>query len=247
MILRRFMKHVTDQNWFAVGLDVIVVIVGIFLGLQVTEWNEQRAERAEEAEYLIRLHEDFTQSISVNESNVLLAYNQWEDGKKIVQILTKCQLDVKDQDMFARGIHGAGKFQPIILNRTTIDELNSTGKFQIIQNADLRKAISTHLDDINRVSNIFSMMNDNIVPHTQIIEKYLSYNLSERDPRFPDHEVTWNSIEINFEEACRDVQLKRSITHIYLYVNNVFSLAHPTLEKQRGIIKMLEVEIEKHQ
>jgi len=22
MILRRFMKHVTDQNWFAVGLDV---------------------------------------------------------------------------------------------------------------------------------------------------------------------------------------------------------------------------------
>ena len=26
MILRRFMKHVTAQNWFAVGLDVIVVI-----------------------------------------------------------------------------------------------------------------------------------------------------------------------------------------------------------------------------
>ena len=40
MILRRFTKHVTDQNWFAVGLDVIVVVVGIFLGMQVTEWNE---------------------------------------------------------------------------------------------------------------------------------------------------------------------------------------------------------------
>ena len=42
MILRRFMKHVTDQNWLAVGLDVLVVIVGIFLGLQVQEWNEDR-------------------------------------------------------------------------------------------------------------------------------------------------------------------------------------------------------------
>lgn len=46
MILRRFMKHVTDQNWFAVGLDVIVVITGIFLGMQVTERNEERKEGA---------------------------------------------------------------------------------------------------------------------------------------------------------------------------------------------------------
>jgi len=36
------MQHVKEQNWFAVGLDVIVVIVGIFLGLQVQEWYEAR-------------------------------------------------------------------------------------------------------------------------------------------------------------------------------------------------------------
>ena len=40
MILRRFMQHVKEQNWFAVGLDVIVVIVGIFLGMQVQQWYE---------------------------------------------------------------------------------------------------------------------------------------------------------------------------------------------------------------
>ena len=33
MILRRFTKHVTDQNWFAVGLDVVVVILGVYLGI----------------------------------------------------------------------------------------------------------------------------------------------------------------------------------------------------------------------
>lgn len=244
MILRRFMKHVNDQNWFAVGLDVIVVIVGIFLGLQVTEWNERRAERAEEAEYLLRLHEDFTQSILANESRVLLAFDQWENGKRIVEILTSCQLDTKDRDMFARGLYGVGKFLPIILNRTTIDELNSTGKFQIIQNVALRKAISAHLDDINTVSNIFSMVNDNIVPHTQIMERNYSYNLSERDPRFPDRELTWNSIEIDFAETCSNELFIKSITHIFTYVNGVFSLAHSTLESQRDIIKMLEAEME---
>ena len=52
MILRRFSQHLKDQNWLAVGLDIIVVIVGIFLGMQVTEWNEARKSRAEGYYYL---------------------------------------------------------------------------------------------------------------------------------------------------------------------------------------------------
>ena len=35
--------HKSDQNWFAVGLDVLVVITGIFLGMQVTEWPSHTA------------------------------------------------------------------------------------------------------------------------------------------------------------------------------------------------------------
>jgi hypothetical protein len=49
------MQHIKEQNWFAVGLDVIVVIVGIFLGMQVTEWNEQRESQNISDETLSRL------------------------------------------------------------------------------------------------------------------------------------------------------------------------------------------------
>ncbi|CAN5636176.1 hypothetical protein BH23GEM3_BH23GEM3_02670 [soil metagenome] len=28
MILRRVMKHVEDQNWFAVGIDFVIVVAG---------------------------------------------------------------------------------------------------------------------------------------------------------------------------------------------------------------------------
>jgi len=48
MLLSRFTDHFSNQNWFAVGLDVIVVVVGIFLGMQMTEWNEQRKDNLEE-------------------------------------------------------------------------------------------------------------------------------------------------------------------------------------------------------
>ena len=55
MILRRFMEHIRDQNWFAVGLDVLVVVVGIFLGLQVTNWNEEKKYQENADAYIDRI------------------------------------------------------------------------------------------------------------------------------------------------------------------------------------------------
>jgi len=40
MILRRITEHVKDQNWFAVGIDFFIVVVGVFIGIQVSNWNE---------------------------------------------------------------------------------------------------------------------------------------------------------------------------------------------------------------
>ena len=58
LLLRRIGTHLKEQNWFAVGLDIIVVIVGIFLGMQVTEWNELRKDSTRERAYLIQIKED---------------------------------------------------------------------------------------------------------------------------------------------------------------------------------------------
>jgi len=35
MILRSVMKHVRDQNWFAVGLDFDIVVAGVFTGMKL--------------------------------------------------------------------------------------------------------------------------------------------------------------------------------------------------------------------
>lgn len=42
MILRSITKHVKDQNWFAVLVDFLIVVVGILMAFQITTWSEQR-------------------------------------------------------------------------------------------------------------------------------------------------------------------------------------------------------------
>jgi len=58
MLLRSLTKHVKDQNWFAVFLDFFIVVVGILIAFQITNWNEARSLRADERDFLQRLHSD---------------------------------------------------------------------------------------------------------------------------------------------------------------------------------------------
>jgi hypothetical protein len=47
MILRSFADSIRKQDWLAVAIEFVIVVAGIFVGLQVTDWNEGRQLRKE--------------------------------------------------------------------------------------------------------------------------------------------------------------------------------------------------------
>jgi hypothetical protein len=55
MILRRITEQVKTQNWFAVGIEFVIVVVGVFVGLQAQDWSTVRAERSAEHAAIERL------------------------------------------------------------------------------------------------------------------------------------------------------------------------------------------------
>jgi hypothetical protein len=55
LVIRRIREHVATHNWFAVGVDVVIVVLGVFLGTQVNNWNEDRLEEGRAADYRERL------------------------------------------------------------------------------------------------------------------------------------------------------------------------------------------------
>jgi hypothetical protein len=54
-MIRRLREHVAAHNWFAVATDLAIVVVGVFLGIQVTNWNQARLDRDKAASYRERL------------------------------------------------------------------------------------------------------------------------------------------------------------------------------------------------
>jgi hypothetical protein len=45
MILRRLTENLRAQNWTAITIEFLIVVIGVFVGTQVSNWNQERLER----------------------------------------------------------------------------------------------------------------------------------------------------------------------------------------------------------
>lgn len=58
MVIRRIREHVATHDWFAVAVDVGIVVLGVFLGTQVSNWNANRLDRERADNFRARLIEE---------------------------------------------------------------------------------------------------------------------------------------------------------------------------------------------
>ncbi|MEM7328163.1 MAG: hypothetical protein AAF437_05440 [Pseudomonadota bacterium] len=143
MILRRIANAIRRQDWFTVALEVVIVMIGIFLGLQVNAWNQSRVDRAEEAAFLEALYQDVlvleknsnrlieTRIEALNTieaaSNVLFGKVEWRD-------LTDDECDAVSTS------HSPGIIATSLPSWTA---LRDAGRTNILRNAELRRSLAT--------------------------------------------------------------------------------------------------------
>ncbi len=55
MIVRRVIEHFRKQEWTAIGIEFVIVVFGVFFGIQVANWNETLADERLGRAYAERL------------------------------------------------------------------------------------------------------------------------------------------------------------------------------------------------
>ncbi len=138
MILRRVTEHVQAQNWFAVFIDFVIVVVGVFIGIQVANWNEQRATTLKAGALTARLTEDLRKEAWGYES--VIAYNR-ETNANQRRVLDAMAGDIElSDDEFLISAYRATQYREYNRYRATFDELVSTGTIGLITDPVLREA-----------------------------------------------------------------------------------------------------------
>lgn len=143
MILRRLAEAIRRQDWFTVLLEIVIVMIGIFLGLQVNAWNQSRIDRAEEAVFLQALYQDVIELEKISGRLVSIRVKSLERIGNAAEILNGrvAWRDLTNEECSAIATSGSTAIAPAGLPSWTA--LRDAGRTGILKDADLRRALAT--------------------------------------------------------------------------------------------------------
>ncbi len=145
MLLRRINEHVKAQNWVAVGIDFFIVVFGVYMGLQVQEWNQQRSDINKERAYLERLSSDF----AAIDQQLLRCLTVYKDSIEAINFVSDIvgahtksdQTIVPNSDSFTAALIRLTAGTIPAGRSATFVEMISSGDLSILHNSALRNAL----------------------------------------------------------------------------------------------------------
>jgi len=143
MILRRVIEHVKAQNWTAVALDFVIVVMGVFMGIQVSNWNEARLNDARERVFVNRLTEDF----GAIDQRLQASISVFEQSLVAIELVYQRVESANAPETEAENARFAEALQKTTISRVpawssaTFLEMQSAGELGLLRNPALRSAL----------------------------------------------------------------------------------------------------------
>lgn len=136
MISRRAIAYVRRHDWAAVAIELTVVIVGVFIGLQASNWNEDRETDRSAAVFSERLSNDLRAEAWAYE--VLISYHGavLAHARRAADALSGGP-PLSDEALLVAA-YRATQYNSTTRRRATYDELTSTGGIGLIREPGLR-------------------------------------------------------------------------------------------------------------
>ncbi len=136
MILRRLSQSLKEQNWTAICIEFVLVVVGVFLGIQVANWNAEREQNRKSSVFTERIKDD----LRVEAWNLEMQigyYGQVQANARRAADALSGHAPLPDEALLVAAFR-ATQYNDNTRQRTTFDELKSTGELGLIRDSGLR-------------------------------------------------------------------------------------------------------------
>ncbi len=156
MILQRLTTALRKQDWFTVLIETLIVVLGVFLGLQLGNWNEEQADMRRGSAYTQRLAVDIRTDIR-DRSNLLAYYDAVNDSaERAIVLLNSDSPDPRELVVNAYRATEYANHQP---TRATWDEIVSSGDIGLLPSDFVEDGWGAYFTDVtadNAAQNILA-------------------------------------------------------------------------------------------
>lgn len=145
MLLRRIIGHFRQQEWTAIAIDFVIVVLGVVIGIQVANWNENRVLRERERALLQQLLIDLESDRATGEFGVEAADRIDDAAEALLAVLEGAPqaASISDADLMRFLLEAGYAYLPQG-NPTTYDEMISTGALGRMRNVDLKRVLGEY-------------------------------------------------------------------------------------------------------
>lgn len=142
-MIRRIRAHAAKQDWFAVTVDLVIVVIGVFLGIQASNWNQDRQDRAEARE----LRRQIVENLKANEADLTSRSSYYGQVQKHAMAALKAlnRPNVRDDKDFLVDAYQASQVWRRQFETTAFEEWANSGSLaRKVGDAEARAAISAY-------------------------------------------------------------------------------------------------------
>jgi hypothetical protein len=212
MILRRLVTALSKQSWLTLVLELVVVVVGIFLGLQVDSWNDARKDRVLEQQYLASLKADFQADIEELDEAIALAKSRAQLGRLLISSIDTDRVE-GDPNEFIWAVYSSFLLNYPSYTRATINDLLSTGNLQLLQDANLKAAVAEYYTDIEYREQWKINWREAQIAMEHTLPHLLDFDVREAGLLRYSGGPDWITKEFQFDSSVAEQILRRIIEH----------------------------------
>ena len=137
MILRRLAQSLKEQNWTAISVEFVLLVLGVFLGIQAANWNEARRDNERERAYLVRISSELDESIASIEMSIELTQQRMAMNQLVIDSASDPALAQTDPGRFIQAVRqGNYTYQPNV-HGYTFEEIKANGELGIFSDPKL--------------------------------------------------------------------------------------------------------------
>jgi len=159
---------------YAIG-EIVLVVIGILIALQVNNWNETRVEQLRMTEYAKSLIQDLNNDLKMlNVSRIQAAANYQDiDSLKAyiqstsIESLSNTHLFMLTNDLM---------YRPFKWNRSTFDELKNSGSLRYITNDSLKTKLIAYQTFSYHLDEDFEFDKSNVLKAAELLSEVLNLN-----------------------------------------------------------------------
>lgn len=228
VILRRIVERLKRQEWTTVAIELVLVVVGVFIGIQVSNWNEARKEHALEAVYLDRIAADIRSDIVEMDEIIRVSTVRMSVLNRLLREATGRELpagfdsargrvEIEKVPDFSDDDPNSPGFALFILttldgNRSAYDTVINTGGIGVMRDAATLRKIQDYYSSVDKVLHFEVALEQN---RDKLVDSERKVGISPAD------ELTIGELASRYSQ---NGELRATAQNYWLYTNRHLKL-----------------------